>query len=113
MSHPIEENPYQSPTAPGSRSQPLKRRRPRPGLILAAFLWALVMLLAIPALCAPRHGPIRQPIEFQFITTFITGLALAGLARSVSGWRHILVAPLWFILIFLEYCAWIWPKKPW
>jgi hypothetical protein len=88
-------------------------RRSRPRLILAAFLWAMVMSFILPALAAPRFGRPRQPIEFQVITTFITAFALFGLARSVSGWRHLLVAPLWVILVFMEYLAWIWPNKPW
>ena len=84
-----------------------------PMLIAVAFVWAVCMFLALPALSAPRHGPIRQPIVFQIATTIITGIALLGLALSVSGWRHLLVAPLWIILLFLQYVAWIWPNKPW
>jgi hypothetical protein len=109
----IPNKPPQSPQEPGRGSSLVGGPRTRPGLIVAAFLWAAVMFFALPALTAPRHGPIRRPIEFQVITAFVTALALFGLARSVSGWRHLLVAPLWAILIFMEYVAWIWPSRPW
>ena len=87
-------------------------RRPRWSLIVAAFAWVVVMFLALPALSAPRHGPVRQPIEFQVVTTIATVAALVSLTFSVSGWQHLLVAPLWIILLFLEYLAWIWPNRP-
>ena len=105
--------PSDHPVQPPKEPKPLGERRSRPGLILAAFLWAVVMIVGLPALTAPRHGRPRQPIEFQVITAVVTVLALVGLARSVSGWRHLLVAPLWIILIVLEYAAWVWPSKPW
>jgi hypothetical protein len=107
------DNPYQSPRESDRASPRAEGRRSRPGLILAAFLWLVVMLFALPALTAPRHGQPRQPIEFQVVTALITALVLAGLARSVSGWRHLLVTPLWLFLIFAEYLAWIWPNRPW
>jgi hypothetical protein len=106
----IPDNPYQSPEEHESGSPFVRGRRTRPGLILFAFFWAVVMFFVLPALSAPRYGPIRQSIEFQVITTFITVLAMVALARSVSGWRHLLVTPLWAILVFLEYLAWIRPK---
>ena len=109
----IPDNLDQSPKELDPGSSPVARRRTRYGLIVAAFFWAVVMFVVLPALTAPRHGPIRQPIEFQIVTTVITVLALFGLARSVSGWRHFLVSPLWIVLIFMEYLAWIWPAKPW
>ena len=88
---------------------PVAARQTRHGLIAAAIVWAVVMFFALPALSAPRFGQVRRPIEFQVVTTVITVLVLFGLARSVRGWRHYLVAPLWAILIFMEYIAWIWP----
>jgi hypothetical protein len=109
MKDDIADNPCRSPKEPESASRHVGGRRSRPRLILAAFLWAVVMSI-LPAFLPVRHGPIRQLIEFRLITTFITALALVGLARSVSGWRHLLVSPLWVILVFLEYHAWIWSR---
>ena len=109
----VPDKPSQLPQEPEGGSSFVGRRRTRPVLIVAAFLWAAAMFFALPALTVPRHGPIRRPIEFQVITAFITAFALFGLARSVSGWRRLLVAPLWIILIVMEYAAWVWPSRPW
>jgi hypothetical protein len=84
--------------------------RTRRSLIIAALIWTLILALAVPGLTAPRFGTPQQPIVFQVVTTIITVLALIGLARSVSGWRHLLTAPLWIVLILLQYNSWTWPN---
>ena len=104
------ENTPRSPGKPDHGSARQGGRRTRPWLIVAPLLWAAVMAVAVPSLEAPRYGHPRQPIEFQIITTIITALAFFGLSRSVSGLRHLLVAPLWAALLLMEYMAWIWPR---
>ena len=56
---------------------------------------------------------MAPPIKFQIGTTLITVAALFGLAYSVSGWRHLLVAPLWIILWLLQFNVWFLPNDPW
>jgi hypothetical protein len=46
---------------------------------------------------------------FQISTTVVTVLALVGLARSVVGRRHLLVLPLWIILVCLQCAVWCMP----
>ena len=109
----IPASPYPTPKEP-ERELPLAvGRRTRPGLILTAFIWAVVLAFAQPMLAVREHLRTGLPLEFQGITTVITGFALIGLACSVSGWRHLLVAPLWLILVFLQYVALTWPNIPW
>ena len=109
----IPDSPHHLPKEP-ERASPLGvGRRTRPGLILAAFIWAVVLAFAQPSLVVREHLRAGLPLEFQGITTVITGFALIGLACSVSGWRHLLAAPLWLILVFLQYVALTWPNLPW
>ena len=100
----IPDNPYRSPNEAETGSPLGRRRRSRLGLILAAFLWAALIFFALPILVVERQFPLL--LRTELLTTFITALALFGLARSVSGWRHLLVSPLWVMLIFLQYKLW-------
>ena len=80
------------------------RRRFRPGLILAAFVWASLIFVSLPM--AAVRGDLPPQFGTKLITTVITFWALIGLACAVTGWRHCLVAPLWVILIFFQYSVW-------
>jgi len=76
------------------------------------------MLVTIPrfAHLRPVYLPpdvMPPPVDFQVFTTLITAAAFFGLAYSVSGWRHLLVAPMWIILWLLQYEAWFLPNDVW
>ena len=97
----IPDSPHHLPKEP-ERASPLRvGRRTRPGLILAAFIWASLIFFTLPL--AAVRGDLPPSFDTKLLTTVITALALFGLALSVSGWRHCLVAPLWIVLIFLQY----------
>jgi len=100
----IPDSPYQSPKEP-ERTSPLRvGRRSHPGLILAAFVWASLIFFTLPL--AAVRGDLPPSFDTKLLTTVITALAILGLALSVTGWRHCLVAPLWIVLILLQYSVW-------
>ena len=102
-------NPYQSPASEKHDEPDLVRPRWRPGLIVTAIAWTAFFVLALPAFGKARHDPrpLTIPIWFCVTTTCVTLGVLLGLVRAVSGWRHVLIAPLWLILVFLQCVAWL------
>ena len=78
----------------------------------------MILFFTIPSFAQlrPVYVPpdvMPPPITFQIVTTAITIAAFFGLANSVSGWRHLLVVPLWIILWILQFTAWFLPNDPW
>ena len=112
------ENPYQSPRETESAAQPSSSKRSRPWLIFAAIAWAILLgPCSSPGyspgglvLYASRGEFVVLPLRaFQIVSTVVTIAVLAGLARSVAGWRHVLVVPLWIILMGLQCLVWLLP----
>jgi hypothetical protein len=70
--------------------------------ILFPIAWSLVLLFLLPGIQVLFLG-------FRLAFCAVTILALIVLARSVSGWRHLLALPLWLLLAGLTYVTWAYP----
>jgi len=97
-------NPYESPTEVGSSpSTPTRHGKiAHPQLVILRLLWAAYLFLALPAV---QQGELW----FRIASTIMTVGAFMVLPSVAKGWFHLLVAPLYALLCFLQYLVWTFP----
>jgi hypothetical protein len=76
--------------------------RANPTVAIFPILWAGLLFLGLPAV----QG---VPTWFRVLSTVLTVWAIATLPKAASGWWHLLLSPIYLLLVFLQLLVWIFP----
>ena len=74
----------------------------QPHRIIVPLLWALLLVFGLPAVQ-------RIPLPLRMMITMISIGAIYWLATSIRGWKQVLLAPLYLILVVLQFLVWSFP----
>ena len=100
---PVDPNPYASPTGLDATPPQPAPMFPRPQWLWFPVVWAALLFFGLPA---AQH----IPLGLRITSSLVSLAAVISVFRSANAFGHLLCAPLYLGLAFLQFVVWVFPS---